>query len=436
MKSRQFFPELEGIRAYAFLLVFLSHYMTPTVLQTGPRRPMTELWYLIVQVTWAAVPVFFVLSGFLITGILYDTRGREGYFSVFYKRRAIRILPLYYVVLAVFAALSFMSHAQFLREQLWFLVYLENVVHAPDQIWWNMRFCISHLWSLAVEEQFYIVWPLVIWLVPDRKALLRVCYGLIGVCCITRLCWPLFHLGYIDSYSHTATRCDAILMGAVLALHTRAKGFQMSRMKPLGIALVATSTVVVYARVLQHGDALPYTYVGLNVMVPVINLLALGLVLLCMVPGSMIQRLCRARWACYLGSMSYSLYLFHEIEVPWVQIQFAPWLSARVGHGLSRIIVLVSVAMVTYAVARLTYRFVELPGMRAKERLKYGPLRPTPATGTSLGRLQPGDVFDIAAATPERTYAAARSFGRSAPAYLTLAHPIPQVASEQTSAVA
>ena len=120
---------------------------------------------------WTGVNLFFVLSGFLITGILYDTLHNEHYFRNFYMRRFLRIFPLYYGFLFLLMALAPWRHVTWGGRQFVLLAYLQNTA-----IWFpipGFRLAnladLNHFWSLAVEEQFYLFWPLVVFLVKDRK---------------------------------------------------------------------------------------------------------------------------------------------------------------------------------------------------------------------------------------------------------------------------
>src|SRR6185369_11811956 len=119
---------------------------------------------------WIGVDLFFVLSGFLITGILYDAKARKDYFRNFYARRFLRILPLYYGILAlyilVFPRISIVPQRQYqslVEHQLWFWTHLSNVSIAIEG-YGNQQRGWTHFWSLAVEEQFYLVWPAVVFL--------------------------------------------------------------------------------------------------------------------------------------------------------------------------------------------------------------------------------------------------------------------------------
>ena len=131
-----------------------------------------------------------MLSGFLITGILYDAKGGAHYFRNFYMRRSLRIFPLYYaflvLIFAVIAAAARASGADHVGKQVWMWTYLSNVLSRA----WAGKECrrhTTHLWSLAIEEQFYLLWPLLVWL-ASRRRLIQLCVGPIGVAIVTGSC--------------------------------------------------------------------------------------------------------------------------------------------------------------------------------------------------------------------------------------------------------
>src|ERR1700761_1299418 len=124
-QRREFFASLEGIRGYAFLLVFLIHYTCISITERPGRRILYPL-FLLNNTAWFLVPIFFVLSGFLITRILLHTQNRDGYFRVFYLRRALRVLPLYYLTLFALIATVIVNHWPLNSSWLLYLVYLQN----------------------------------------------------------------------------------------------------------------------------------------------------------------------------------------------------------------------------------------------------------------------------------------------------------------------
>ena len=148
---RSHIPALDGLRGIAVLTVMWLHFVF-LVPRTGGER----LFWNLSETGWIGVDLFFVLSGFLITGILYDAKGGPHYFRNFYMRRSLRIFPLYYAFLIlIFAVMPLLraSGADHVGKQLWMWTYLSNVLFARVG-WEGMPAHTTHLWSLAIEEQF------------------------------------------------------------------------------------------------------------------------------------------------------------------------------------------------------------------------------------------------------------------------------------------
>ena len=147
-------PGLDVLRGIAILSVYLYHALAWAVPYRVPMTPSARAMGTALQAGWLGVNLFFVLSGFLITGILVDTRDRKDYFKTFYVRRALRILPLYVLVLVVFKV----AHGATWTYIIVCLLYLANfapALHVSGPT-------LSPLWSLAVEEQAYLIWPIVV----------------------------------------------------------------------------------------------------------------------------------------------------------------------------------------------------------------------------------------------------------------------------------
>src|ERR1700690_217140 len=207
---------LDGIRGVAIILVMFHHFegLIP------PCNLGVRCMKLMLSYGWAGVDLFFALSGFLITGILLDTRHANNYFSAFYARRVLRIFPLYYsvliAILAVAAVLNPRPHSVPLpADQKLYFLYLTNWL-----VLWKGRWgpnILGHFWSLAVEEQFYLIWPLGVWLLISPR-LARVAVGASVIALLARIFWVL-HSGPSQAIVlATVTRMDALLCGALGAI--------------------------------------------------------------------------------------------------------------------------------------------------------------------------------------------------------------------------
>src|SRR5580692_8995723 len=209
-------PQLDAVRGLAVLLVLLHNTDVYPSLHLG----------LIAGNGWMGVDLFFVLSGFLITGILLDTKQSERYFQNFYARRCLRIWPLYYsALLFMFVIVPLLrpseAHAIFgARSSPWWAypLFLHNfLVPIPS----SATGLLGVTWSLAVEEQFYLVWPLVVRFCTEAQ-LRRIA---IAVICLSPALRFYLSLHQVNIYSNTFCRLDGLMAGALLALVVRSAGF-------------------------------------------------------------------------------------------------------------------------------------------------------------------------------------------------------------------
>ena len=371
--QRVYLPSLEGVRGYAFLLVFFAHYYAIPGASVHVNHWLIP-FLLLKRIAWLGVPIFFALSGYLIGGILFDTRNREGFFRVFYARRFLRVFPVYYLTLLGVACfdsirgihLNFNFWADFLYIQNLMPGYVGNYDAAPLSQ-------TSHLWSMAVEEQFYLLWPIVVWFCPDKRTLIKATCILIGLCCLVRCSAYWIHLSPEYSYVTTPTRVDAILLGVLLALIRHDTIYK--RLEPYakyaafaGVAIM----VVIAARVPLE---LPYTYALAAFEIPLVNLTSAAIIVSVLEEGSFLRNICSLRWICWFGSMSYALYIFHFLYIEWFLTSFSQSLAVHMPTSPAYVLAAIVAFCLTLLLAVLSYRLIEGPAMHLKKRIKYGPVR-------------------------------------------------------------
>ncbi len=225
---RAHLPALDGVRGVAILLVLYAHF-TATEPAGAALNVFERIYFRSAQLGWWGVDLFFVLSGFLITGILYDAKGKEHYFRNFYMRRVLRIFPLYYgVLLLVFVVIPLARTPHSLDDQtavhssLWLWCYAANIGMCVHDAVMNYSHTLefNHFWSLAVEEHFYFVWPLLVHAF-GRQSLVRICGAIIVGALGLR--WMMLELDihWMKRFFLTPCRMDALAMGALLALLVR-----------------------------------------------------------------------------------------------------------------------------------------------------------------------------------------------------------------------
>jgi peptidoglycan/LPS O-acetylase OafA/YrhL len=362
--SRVVYPALDGVRGIAVLLVMLHNL---TILEH--RESIFEkVWVFATDAGWIGVQLFFVLSGFLITGILLDERGKPRFFRDFYLRRIVRIFPLYYLVLvARFAILP-----RFLPDTavpfdvaIGFWLYVSN---------WTELVTLGvngfgHFWSLAVEEQFYLAWPLAVARLGAR-GLAWACVALIAISGIARFVIVARGVDPHWLYLSTATRADALAFGALVAIairDVRARALVVRYHRQVGAAAAAVLVAIMaYAHGLSRFQTFVET-VGYSILA---ILFAVGIARI-----ALDDTRTRPRWATNIvlrtaGKYSYAAYVFHPLIKVSILYYARSWL---VTHGTLETwwLDLAFVATCTaaaFAMARLSYAILEGPLLRRKDR--------------------------------------------------------------------
>lgn len=208
-------PALDGVRGLAILMVTLFRFGR----EAFPAEEYGRVVEKLIQVGTLGVDLFFVLSGFLITRILLQSQGTSNYFSRFYYRRSLRIFPLYFLTLAVLLVVLPKLHSgeatfiEAIEKQSYLWTYTTNLKMSWDNAW-GFGY-LDHFWSLAVEEQFYLVWPLVIFMAPTR--VLRLSLIGAGCCALARSTFCLMSDNSVAPDVFTLFRCDGLLLGAAVA---------------------------------------------------------------------------------------------------------------------------------------------------------------------------------------------------------------------------
>ncbi len=361
---------LDGIRGYGFLGIFLAHYLATGIYRHRSNPWVNGLFY-VEQIAWMAVPAFFVLSGYLIGGILFNTRNREGFFRVFYGRRILRILPVYYIALLVVAGVN-LAQGVHLNDVFWaHFFYVQNWFHGYVLTDKFTSTQILHLWSMAIEEQFYLTWPIVVWFAKDRAKLLKIIAVLCAICFTVRLISPWINLSMYGILFTTPARVDAILLGVGLALVAEHEIFK--RLQPLAKYGVVVGTALWLISYSTHLND-PNNYHRVLVEVPLANLTVLALVAAVLDEKSLIAGACRVRWACWLGTMSYGLYVFHFIYEKWFAFTFRPMLSHYMPDLWAYLASTAVALALTIGLGMFSYRFIEQPALSLKRYLKFGPV--------------------------------------------------------------
>ena len=370
-------PELDGLRgmAISLVVVFHSFYYSPPPGHhpTGLIRSTFVFFERFFAIGWTGVDLFFVLSGFLIGGILLDVRASPNYFKTFYLRRFFRIIPVYYLWIALYLVVVAVL-GQFLsgvRTAAVLFLFLQNFGIAYSSQLATAWFLPA--WSLAVEEQFYLIAPLLIRLVSRRKL-----YWLLGAVILAApllRIWVRYHIpqGTASlSYAYTLMPCraDSLAIGILVALLWRNDIFKEcleSRRYVLagltGIFLLGMAALVVWS---PSSDSLWMQSVGYSWIA-----VFYGLVLASALaqPGWPVAVVARSRWLAEIGRVSYCLYLIHDA----VRIGGTFMLKTLRPDSPSWEFVAVNAvaAVISFLIARLSWSFFEYPLLRRGHEFKY-----------------------------------------------------------------
>jgi peptidoglycan/LPS O-acetylase OafA/YrhL len=318
---------LDGLRGLAILAVMGSHLFPGTVARGGwAVRAIGSL----LPIGASGVDLFFVLSGFLITGILYDSLAEEHFFRTFYMRRALRIFPLYYGVIFLLLILTPLLKIPWHGMQWSLMAYLQNTNVAMPLYKFHPGpyIGIDQMWSLAVEEQFYLVWPMVVFFVRKRSSLIAIC--LVGSIASLVLRFELFQHGVIYDVVNRSTLCraDGLLTGAAFALLVRGRLHdRVLRWAPTVFWIALAIGVGQYeVPHLLHLTLTPfYESYYVATRYTVMELLSAALLCWSLWPASLPRKVFEASILRFFGKYSYGLYMTHQIPLPVLLPLFRGW---------------------------------------------------------------------------------------------------------------
>ncbi len=322
------------------------------------------------------VDLFFVLSGFLITGILFDSLQDDGCFRKFYARRALRIFPLYYGVLLVCLLLTIPWHLHW-GIMGWLLpLYLQNFrPRGIMALTLGHNIDLFHFWSLAVEEQFYLVWPAVVFFVRGKRALLWT--TLIGSAAALLL-RVVYLADYGSSYVvHVTTffRADSLLLGGTLALLYRSRAWwRVQRIAPCGFLAAAGLILFSILYVTPHlagniwASAIAFEGVRYSILAPGFACL----IAWALQRDSICSRLFELGWLRFLGKYSYGLYVLHVFVMSAVNVPLRDLLEAHTHNKLFSVAAAAcTVILLSVLAATLSYHIFERPFLRLKHLFDY-----------------------------------------------------------------
>jgi peptidoglycan/LPS O-acetylase OafA/YrhL len=349
-------PQLDAVRGIAILLVLIHN------TASFPSLHLSA----VSSYGWMGVDLFFVLSGFLITGILLDAKQSDTYFKNFYARRCLRIWPLYYsLLILMFLIVPHMrpseAHEIFEKSSPWWAYpfFLQNFfVAIPSQA----AGPLGVTWSLAIEEQFYLVWPLFVRYFSSIH-IKRIAMAVILLSSPLRLYLLLHH---VNIYSNFFCRLDGLMAGAFLAVLLREPTFVP--LKHIKLAWMSFFIAAALAIVAEKFQARWFTFSMTSIGSASLVYLSL------FSQWKIIQSFFKNRFLIYTGTISYGLYLLHKI----------PFDVAKVIHLDQHPLVTVCVTLLaSYLIAALSWALLEKPFLKLKRLFELRPVAPLPSNPPS-----------------------------------------------------
>lgn len=362
--AERFYPALDGLRAIAIIAVLISHFY--------PDRSLV-MW----AFHWGrfGVMLFFVLSGFLITGLLLRGRDAVGVngvtrgavFKAFVARRALRIAPIYYLVVLIGWGVGYGPIADFLP---WHLTYTGNIAMA----YFDAKLAqATHLWSLCVEEQFYLLWPAVVLLVPAKK-LAYVAVSLILYSTGHEIVGTLQGRTFEQTHLVLQGCMDALGLGALLGIFAHRFGSEGSRTQQLSLfASVAGAPLLFFSQGYRYTVGIRATE-HLEYRLPAdlgMALMSVSLVFLAISTGpSLIRRGLELAPLRFIGRISYGIYLYHLFLIAIGRMIARQQDVPQLPRGFQMFVIYTALSIL---VATISWYLIEAPINRQKRRFPYPP---------------------------------------------------------------
>jgi peptidoglycan/LPS O-acetylase OafA/YrhL len=372
---------LDGLRAYAILMVCVAHFFQVNESSLYQSHPLLGvLLFKLSQLGLTGVELFFLLSGFLITNILLDSKNSRNYYRVFFARRVLRIFPLYYFVLFVsffiIPEISIPDTAgrDVIANQWWLWTYLSNmsfVFDKPKLTWdGSANFPhFGHFWSLAVEEHFYLVWPFVIYRCKNSW-LPYIMLGLVG-CSVIVVCtywWP-FNNYKILGWG-TLRQVGTLALGGWIALQWREpESFKRWVCRAKIWVLPATVFFLLQTFIPRYMEFKPIArQLACLTLYPAIMILALA-------GNKMAAKFFCHRILYFVGKISYGIYIYHGWLRPYFkEYIYSRWLSdlgdgVVIAAGYTVVCTVLSIGM-----AWVSWSVIESPILKLKKLFLYSPV--------------------------------------------------------------
>lgn len=362
-------PELDGIRGIAILLIILWHYGNNLI--QNDAFTWAPYFKIATQYGWGGVDLFFILSGFLLGGLLINNRDSEYYFSTFYVRRACRIFPIYFITIAFTYFLAYYEiggsyYENFVLKKvpLWsYLTFTQNIFMALRESLGNGW--IAHTWSLAVEEQFYLILPLFLFLFNKRtQIIMMIVFIFLG---------PFFRYfshNWHESFNLLHCRIDALFAGVLIAYVIKSKNTSnaiIKNLKWVQIAFLFFLTIIGIDSIKQYSLNYPIPAVINNTVL--IALFTTFILIVLFSKKNIFRTICRNIILQRIGIISYGIYLFHPIVnglLHWYYYNNQPIITNYEQIGITA-----GAFVITIILSVFSYLIIERPIIKIGHNFKY-----------------------------------------------------------------
>lgn len=370
-------PELDGLRGIAILQVLIYHYFVNAVDSKG--HTLTAYAARRLSLSWSGVDLFLVLSGFLIGGILIDNKEATNYYGIFYLRRACRIVPLYFAWIGAFVAvtsllpglaLAPLSKAIFADPlPIWsYLTFTQNIVSSMVGMWGPQWFAVT--WSLGVEEQFYIVIPVIVRLVPLKRLPYVLVLGILSAPIIRITLYTMHRYFPYSTYMLMPCRADALLLG-VLAAYLLRRDAVLSSLRDntrslYYIAALLTAGAAILTITPADIGTYGTTYFGYTWLAA---LYCVVLVIALTERQGFISTVLKMTALRKLGNIAFGVYLFHQTInrlCHWLILNESPHLA-----NLASVMTTLLALLITLSLAQLSFLVYERRFLSFAHRFRY-----------------------------------------------------------------
>lgn len=350
-------PALDGLRGIAIGLILLHHCFGK-----------------LFGFCWIGVDLFFVLSGFLITRILLDTKNDAHYLRNFFARRVLRIFPAYYLTLLIVLVLLPLLNVSLreswpvlLDKQVWYWTYTSNWLTVKEGWLPGESMILSHFWSLAIEEQYYLLWPFIVLLIRERWLPLVIVL-LVALSVTLRVSNVFANPGY---YVATITRWDGLLIGSLLAWMVKHRFALLKKTAvPVGIiAALAVAVGIAFNPTPEYSN--PFMK---NAGYTLLAVMFFGLIAAAFLrSGNWLGKALTMRPLLWLGKYSYGIYIFHYIIYWCLKDHFIAFFAGGgQAGGAIKLSASIACVVLTLVLAFLSFHLVEKRFLVLKKRFSYG----------------------------------------------------------------